>query len=116
MNVTTALSSMNTIPEMGWMITTVIFFASLLTIFLLSKNFRQFIYGAFVSGILLLNYKLSRWIGVSTMENNLNPLKWFGFIFGFVIVSIILGRLLQKTKFVKNLEKEFEEANNETKN
>jgi len=106
MNVTTNINGMASVtPAFGWLITLGIFVLTLVIIFLLSKNFRQFIYGAIISTILLLNYKLSRWIGVSTVENNFAPLKWTGYITGFIVVSIIIGRLVQKLGFIKNLER-----------
>ena len=107
MNATTnnlnAMASVS--PAFSWLITLGIFVLTLGIIFLLSKNFRQFIYGAIISTVLLLNYKFSRWIGVSTIKNNFAPLKWTGYITSFIIVSIIIGRLVQKLGFVKNLEK-----------
>jgi len=104
-NVTSSkLSSMASVcPADGLLITLVLFISAI--IFLLSKNFRQFIYGAVVSGVLILNYKFSRWIVVSAVENNFEPLKWVGYISGFIIVSIVIGRSLQKLKIVKKLEK-----------
>jgi len=103
----TAIATLS--PTMGWLLTIAIFFMVLVTIFLLSKNFRQFIYGAVISTIGLINYKLSRYIGSSTTNNNYTPIKWFGYIVGFIIISIIFGRLIQKLKFVKRLEDEFKE-------
>jgi len=101
-----SLSSVASVsPAFGWLITLGAFIVVLGVIFLLSKNFRQFIYGAIVSGILILNYKFSRWVGVSATENNFEPLKWVGYITGFIIVSIVIGRLLQRLKFVKKWEK-----------
>lgn len=107
MNTTTdSLSAVASVsPAFGWLITLAIFLGVLGVIFLLSKNFRRFIYGAVVSGILLINFKFSRWIGVSAVESNFEPLKWTGYIIGFIVGSIIIGRLLQKLKFVRNLEK-----------
>lgn len=108
MNATTnGLSTMASVtPTFGWLITLAIFLGVLGVIFLLSKNFRQFIYGAVISGILLINFKFSRWIGVSAVESNFEPLKWTSYIIGFIVGSIIIGRLIQRFKFVKKLEKE----------
>jgi len=107
MNATTNLNMMASVaPSFGWLITLIIFLSVLGVVFLLSKNFRQFLYGAVVSGILLLNFKFSRWIGVSAVENNFEPLKWVGYTIGFIVSSIIVGRLIQRLKFVKRWEKE----------
>lgn len=106
MNATTnSLSAMVT-PAFGWLITLAVFLGTLGVIFLLSKNFRQFIYGAVVSGVLLIVFKFSRYVGVSSVESNFEPLKWTGYIIGFILGSIIIGRLLQRLKFVKKLEKD----------
>ena len=105
-NVTSATSTMASIgPIGGWIITAGIFIAVLVIIFLLSKNFRQFIYGGVISGILLINFKLSRYVGKSTTENNFEPIKWVGYIVGFILLAISLGHLFLKTKWGKNLEK-----------
>jgi len=88
----------------GWGITLFVFLAVIGTIFLLSKNFRQFVYGAVVSLFLLINYKLSRWIGVEAGSSNFAPLKWTIYIIGFVVVSIVIGKFVQKLKFIKKLE------------
>lgn len=104
---TDSLSTMASVtPALSWLITLFIFLGALGLIFLLSKNFRQFIYGAVVSGILLINFKFSRWIGISAVESNFEPLKWTCYIVGFIVGSIIIGRLIQKFNFVKKLEKE----------
>lgn len=99
----------NVAPILGWSITLAMFFGVLGVIFLLSKNIRQFIYGSVVSGVLLINFKFSRWIGVSAAESNFEPLKWVSYIIGFIVCSIIIGRLLQKLKVVRNLEKKLAE-------
>jgi len=92
----------------SWLITIIVFFAVLFTIFFLSKNFRRFLYGAVVTGFLLIVYHFSRWIGLSTVRGDIGPVKWTGYVIGFILVSILLGKFVQKTKFVKNLEKKLE--------
>jgi hypothetical protein len=101
---TSALSSMG--GGFSWVLTILIFLGILLTLLLFSKNIRQFFYGAIVSGSLTGIYFLSHWIGFSATKNNLNPLKWAVYIMGFIVVSIFVGKLLQKLKFIKNLEKQ----------
>lgn len=107
MNATTsALNSIGTVSsQTGWGVTVSIFLVIFTTIFWLSKNFRQFIYGAVISGILLINYKFSRWVGVSTVENNFKPLESTLFVIGFILSSIIIGKVLLKLKSFKKLEK-----------
>ena len=112
-NTTMALSELPNATSLGWIITIVIFAAILLTLFLLSKNLRRFFYGAVVTVILFIVYKISRWIGVATaIENDYDPIRWFGYIVGFIIISIIIGWFLQKTKLIKKIEENFEENPN----
>lgn len=105
-NITT--SAMASIPAegMGWLVTVIVFVVIVGTLFLLSKNFRRFLYGAVVSVAGLLIYWLSRMIGISAGEHDYVPLSVFGFIVGFIVVSIGLGYFLQKTKWVQKLEKD----------
>jgi hypothetical protein len=86
----------------GWFITFVVFVLVIVTIFLLSKNFRQFICGAVVTGLLFGVYSFSRWVGKSAEVGDFNPLKWVGIVGGFIVVSIIVGRLLDKWKVFKD--------------
>jgi hypothetical protein len=108
-NVSSSMNGLDTVasvsPIAGWMITFGIFIGVLVTIFLLSKNFRQFMYGAFISTVVLINFKFSRWVGKSAFESNFEPLKWVGYIAGFIILSIGLGHIFLRTKWGKNLEK-----------
>jgi hypothetical protein len=105
-NATQSMSVVASIhPFVGWIITIAIFFSVFLIIFFLSKNIRQFIYGAVVSIVLILVYKFSRWVGTSTVKNNFKPIKWFGYISGFIILSIIIGNFLLKIDWIKKFEK-----------
>lgn len=71
----------------SWLITGIVFFVVLLTLFILSKNFRRFLYGAVVSGFLLIDYFLSRWIGASASAGDTEPLKWAARIVGFIKIG-----------------------------
>jgi hypothetical protein len=97
----------------SWLVTIVIFFVVLLTLFILSKNFRRFLYGAVVSGFLLIDYFLSRWIGASASVGDSEPLKWTVVVVGFIIISVIIGKFLEKTAFVKRFEKNWGVNRNE---
>lgn len=88
----------------GWLVTTIVFIAILLTVFFLSKNFRQFCYGAVVTTILSLVGLLSRYIGKATGTHDYVPITWFCYIIGFIGLSIVIGTLLQHTKFIKEFE------------
>jgi hypothetical protein len=113
-NSVTALSSVGTIPPyLGWVVTAGIFVAVFVTIFLLSKNVRQFIYGSIISTILILNYNYSRFVGTNFSEGNFEPIKWAGYVIGFIVLSIILGRIVQRFKFVKNFENKMKDMQKE---
>jgi hypothetical protein len=89
---------------LGWMITIAVFIGILATVYLISRNFRQMVLGGIITGVLYCLYKLSRWIGVSaSAENNYIPLSTAGWILGFIVVSIIVGRILMFIPFVKEL-------------
>jgi len=108
MNVTMGLASMNSSVPMGWIVGIAVFIGIILMAFLLSKNFRKFIYGIPVTLGLLITYWISKSLGVSASEGNFNSFKWFCYIVVFIIISIITGYFLGKTKKVKQWEKEFE--------
>lgn len=93
----------------GWFVTGAVFVGIIGLLFLLSKNIRQFFYGAIVSVVILINYWISRGIGVSASQGDYSSLKTACWVVGFVVVSIIIGRILQMTKFVKNLEEKLTE-------
>ena len=70
----------------------------------LFKNFRRTAYGSVISGFLLVVYKISRWIGISTQEQNYVPMRWFVYIVGFIVLSWIIGTILDKTKIIDKIE------------
>ena len=90
---------------MAILVTILVFIGIFLLIFIISKNFRQLIYGSVISTILIIVYKISSYIGISTSTGDMEPIKWFGYIVAFVCISIIAGRLSQRIPFIKNLEK-----------
>jgi hypothetical protein len=94
----------------SWLITVMVFIVVLLVIFILSKNFRRFLYGAVITGFLLADYHFSRWIGSSALKGDVEPLKWVGYVIGFILISVIIGKFVQKTKFIRKIEGFFREA------
>jgi hypothetical protein len=112
MNVTNGIDGLSSMATMGpigsLLVTGGIFVGVLIMIFLLSKNFRQFVYGGVITGLMLINFIFSRWVGKSAVENNFEPLKWVGSIMGFIILSIGLGHIFLRTKWGKKLEKKIE--------
>ena len=96
----------------GWTITIIVFVVTIGMLYIFSKNFRQFLYGSIFTAGGLLIYSFSRWIGKSTaIEHNYIPIKWFGYIIGFIIISIIIGKIIQKLPFIKKFEKDLELEN-----
>lgn len=66
-----------------------------------------------MSGFLLIDYFLSRWIGTSASAGNTEPLKWAAVVVGFIIISVIIGKFLERTAFIKKFEKNWEVNQNE---
>jgi len=94
----------------GWVVTALIFATILFLICLLSQNFRQFIYGSIFIVLSFVIYKVSRAIGVSTaIDKDYVPIKWFGYVAGFIIISIFIGWILKKFGFVKDIEDKFDD-------
>lgn len=108
-NITTGLNGFMDGAATSWALTIIIFVAILLALFIVSRNIRRFIVGAIITGILYGIYKLSRWISVSTtIENNYEPIKWFGYIVIFIIVAVIYGKIFSYTKWGKALDKDLD--------
>jgi hypothetical protein len=81
------------------LITIAVFFAILITLFLLSRKFRMFVYGLIIwagIGILYGIYVFSRYIGNSAGEGNTEPLKWIAKVIGFIVSSIFFGWIMLK--------------------
>jgi len=112
LNVSSGMVGLNAIsmtPAFGWAITTAIFIGILGIIYILSKNFRQFLYGAVISTILLINYNISRFVGVTATEGDWIPLKTIGKVIAFIVVSVVIGKWIQKFNWVKKLEEKVSE-------
>ncbi len=100
-----ALSDIASISGIGITITAVVFILTLLLLFLFIKNFRRFLIGAGINGVLFGTFLFSRYIGKSTASGNIAPIKWFGYVGGFIILSIIVGIIISKTKIGKKIDK-----------
>ena len=96
-------------PGMGWLIAVLVFFGILFTIFMLSRNFRAFLYGAVTTGVLGGIGFFSRYVGKSAEEGNSVPWQWTAGVIGFILVSIVVGRLVRLLPFMKSFEKSMEE-------
>jgi hypothetical protein len=107
-NATTSINVLSSVASVSpWAITTIVFFVILSTLFVLSKNFRHFLYGAVIITVLTVVYKISRYIGVSTaVEHNYIPIKWFIYIVLFIVISIVIGKIITKLPIVKRWEDE----------
>ena len=102
MNVTNSASSFMSNASLGWVITLLVFMIIVITLSLISRNFKMTILGAITTGILygILYgiYNLSRYVGKSAEEGDTSPLITMGFMIGFIIVSFIVGKLLYMYK------------------
>jgi len=117
--VNSTISTVSALSDLGgnsWVITVIVFLGIIFTIFFVSKNFRQFIYGAFITIILYGIYSLSRWIGVSTSNQNFEPIKWAGYIAGFILLSILVGKIFDKTGLADKFENSIDPPIVEDKN
>jgi len=94
----TAISSLPSVSGFGIIIGVIVFISIVLTIFLISKNFRKTLLGSFVTGSLLGIFFFSKWVGSSASQSNLSPFKWTLYVIGFIVVSGIIGHLMSKNK------------------
>jgi hypothetical protein len=108
-NVTTSVSTMSA-ESVGLFTTVCVVFTTVLLLILVSKNFRNFIYGSVVSICIILLYKFSRYIGVETAKGNIIPITYFAYVAIFIIVSIIIGFIVRKTELVKIIEKNLDDT------
>jgi hypothetical protein len=104
MNATTSMVAMIPAENMGWLVTVTVFITILITLFLLFRYFRQFIYGAVTTAVLAVIYWVSRSIGKATTVGDYSLLKIFAGVIIFIAVSLILGFFIRKIKYVKELE------------
>jgi uncharacterized membrane protein len=90
--------------SLGWIITVVIFFLTLLLVWLIFKKFKSLIYGSVISFCLLCVYWFSRWIGTSTaLDHDFNPITVFCYALAFLVISICIGEFLQKIGYVEKI-------------
>ena len=114
-NVTSSMSATIPVAGIGGIVTIITFVAIIATLVLLSKNIRQFFYGAVVTTVLGIIYWVSRSIGVSTAEANYTPLKWAIGIISFIVASIGLGKVLDMLKFEERIEKSIKQSSKRSK-
>jgi hypothetical protein len=73
-----------------------------LMLFLLFKFFRRFLRGGVVVSSLWGLYAVSNWISKQAIVNgDLNPLKFVGKVGAFIVISVIVGALIGRSKKVK---------------
>jgi hypothetical protein len=76
-----------------------------LMLFLLFKFFRRFLRGGVVVSSLWGLYAVSNWISKQAIVNgDLNPLKFVGKVGAFIVISVIVGALIGRSKKVKAVE------------
>lgn len=103
-NMTQGVASMNFVPWSGWLFTILIGFVILVTLFVMFKNFRRFIYGIPVVGGLLIVYTIAKSIGFSAAEGETGPLIFMLWVVGVILTSSLVGKLIEKTSYVKKFE------------
>jgi hypothetical protein len=102
LNVTNGIASSLDGASVGVLLTVCTFLVIMVTLFSLYKGMRFFILGAFVSGILLIVFFTSRWIGFSAgVGKDWTPMLWLGYIIGFILLSILIGYAISKTSWGK---------------
>jgi ACR3 family arsenite efflux pump ArsB len=105
-NATTATTAMASLPSWGTPVMAVLFFILIaVMLFCLYKNFRRIVYGLAV----LLPAWFLGWISwglaKTTLDRDMGPLNTLGFIAGGILVSSVVGALLQRTKSFQKFEK-----------
>ena len=108
-NVTSGVSGIGSLQSSGWVLTFIIGITILITLSFLSKNFRRFLYGLPLVGGLLIVYSISKSIGFSSAEGDFGSLKVLLWIIGGIFLSVITGKLSEKTSYYKKLESYFTE-------
>lgn len=108
-NVTNGLTAFMNYSSAGWVITMIVFLSIIILLYIIFRNIRRTIYGSVISCVLLIIYKISRWIGISTQEKNYIPIRWFGYIAGFILLSFVIGYILDKLNVLKRFENIFED-------
>lgn len=108
MNTTTsgviAMSSMSSYLSIP--ITIIITICILGIAFIMFTNFRRFIYGLCILVPLALAGLLGNKISHDTTTGNYFSIKIFGIVCGVISCSIVIGKYLETTKFIKNIEKD----------
>ena len=79
------------------------FFGAIIMPLLVINYFYFFILGAIVNGFLIVDYKISKYIVISFSKKDYTPLKWFVYVFVFIIFAIVIGYFLSGQEFVSNI-------------
>jgi len=89
----------------GILVGVITFLGIILTIFLLSQNFRRFCYGmAFLIPLTIIGW-ISRNTATNAIAGDYSMFRNIGIIIGTIIISTGLGVWIERLKFVKKLEK-----------
>jgi prolipoprotein diacylglyceryltransferase len=105
----TATASLDT-SGIFWAVVIILMIVILTTVFFLFKNFRRFVYGLIIIIPITISYYISKNTVQSAKEGDYFGLQLLiGIIIGILIATGI-GYLLQKTKFVKKMEEDWEDV------
>jgi hypothetical protein len=81
-----------------------------LTLFLVYKTLRWSLIGTGISALGLIVFKVAEYISKQSASGNAIPLNWYLEVTVFLIISIVIGIILQNTKWGKKMDKAFEEG------
>ena len=113
-NATSSMSAMATIPTPA--VALIVFIILGLTLFLIFKNFRRMCYGLAViiptSGLGWISWG----IGSETNNGNFMPMIIIGVSIITIIISMVIGKILENFKWVKNIEESIKEGKEDVNN
>ena len=103
------MSTMTVVPDavMGWGIAILVFLIIIASLFMISKNWRIFLFGAVVTTILSVIGWIANSVGTDAGEGNYYPLKVFGVIVGFVSCSLLVGYILKRIGWIEKFEDKY---------
>ena len=101
------VSALATVSPIGifWLVFIIAFVGITFTLFVLYKNFRRCLYGLSVMIPLSIIGWISKGTGKSASTGNFIPMIVIGGIIVTIVISILIGMLIEKTRWAKKIEK-----------